>query len=123
MICVLYQKWHPDKHPEDQRDAATEKFKEISGAYSVLSNEQKRIYYDKYGRVEGSDEDMQESDAFMDDLMRQFFGGGDAFGDFDEFITVLEGGSDKAFRKMFREMGKFTRIKNQPRISSRKAAL
>jgi hypothetical protein len=56
---------------------------------------------------------MQESDAFMDDLMRQFFGGGgDTFDDFDEFIAVLEGGSDKAFRKMFREMGKATRIKN-----------
>ena len=109
----MSQKWHPDKHPEAQREAATEKFKEISGAYSVLSNEQKRAYYDKHGRVEGSDEDMQESDAFMDDLMRQFFGGGgDTFDDFDEFIAVLEGGSDKAFRKMFREMGKATRIKN-----------
>lgn len=63
------QKWHPDKHPEGQRDHATEIFKEISGAYSVLSNEQKRAYYDKYGRVEGSDEEMQEADAFMEDLL------------------------------------------------------
>ena len=32
---------------------------------------------------------------------------------FDEFITVLEGGSDdKAFRKMFRELGRASRVKN-----------
>jgi len=44
----------------------------------------------------------------MEDLMRQFFGGGAAgeLDDFDEFVTILEGGSDKAFRKMFRDVGK-----------------
>jgi len=32
---------------------------------------------------------------------------------FDEFITVLAGGSDdKAFRKMFRELGRASRVKN-----------
>ena len=45
-----------------------------------------------------------------------------SFDDFEEFVTILEGGSDKAFRKMFREMGKSTRIRNQPR-NARKAAL
>ena len=69
-----------------------------------------------------------EADAFMDDLLRQFFGGGggmsmDDFDDgFDEFVTILEGGSDKAFRKMFRDIGKNTRIRNQPK-NARKAAL
>ena len=108
----LALKWHPDKHPESERDAATEKFKEISGAYSVLSNEQKRAYYDKYGRIEGSDEDMQETEAFMEDLMRQFFGGGmnTGFDDFDEFVDILEGGNDKAFRKMFRDLGRNARV-------------
>ena len=109
----LALKWHPDKHPEEEREAATEKFKEISGAYQVLSNTEKREYYDRTGRVADSDDDMRDADAFMEDLMRQFFGGG-GMGDldeFDEFVTILEGGSDKAFRKMFRDLGKQTRVK------------
>lgn len=42
----LAHKYHPDKGQGD--DA---KFKEISEAYSVLSNEKKRQEYDAYGRV------------------------------------------------------------------------
>ena len=42
--------------------------------------------------------------------------------DFDEFIEILEGGSDKAFRKMFREMGKSTRVTKGP-SNPRKAQL
>ena len=33
-------KWHPDKHTDDKK-AAEEKFKEISEAYSVLSDPKK----------------------------------------------------------------------------------
>ena len=84
----LALKWHPDKHPEAEREAATEKFKEISAAYSVLSNEEKRAYYDRTGRVADDDDEMADADAFMDDILRQFFGGGMGDG-FDEFITVL----------------------------------
>lgn len=56
---------------------------------------------------------MRDADAFMEDLMRQFFGGGDDgdLDDFDEFVTILEGGSEKSFRKMFRDLGKQTRVK------------
>lgn len=41
-------KYHPDKNPGDKE--AENKFKEISEAYSVLSNEEKRKIYDKYGK-------------------------------------------------------------------------
>ncbi len=42
----LAHKYHPDKKGGDP-----EKFKEISEAYSVLSDEKKRAEYDSYGRV------------------------------------------------------------------------
>lgn len=44
----LALKWHPDKN-QNNREAASEKFKEIGEAYAVLSDKQKRAVYDKYG--------------------------------------------------------------------------
>lgn len=45
----LALKWHPDKNP-DKKDEAEKRFKEISEAYEVLSDDQKRHIYDKYGK-------------------------------------------------------------------------
>ncbi|XP_043689709.1 dnaJ homolog subfamily B member 13-like [Telopea speciosissima] len=44
----LAMKWHPDKNPNNKREAEA-KFKEISEAYEVLSDAQKRAIYDQYG--------------------------------------------------------------------------
>ncbi|NLN75854.1 MAG: J domain-containing protein [Armatimonadetes bacterium] len=44
----LARKHHPDVNPGDK--AAEEKFKEISEAYEVLSDEKKRAKYDQYGQ-------------------------------------------------------------------------
>ncbi|MBP5589766.1 MAG: DnaJ domain-containing protein, partial [Bacteroidales bacterium] len=42
-------KYHPDKNPGDK--AAEEKFKEAAEAYDVLSNDEKRARYDRFGHA------------------------------------------------------------------------
>lgn len=44
----LAMKWHPDKNPTNKKEAEA-KFKQISEAYEVLSDSQKRAIYDQYG--------------------------------------------------------------------------
>lgn len=44
----LAVKYHPDKNP-DNRETATAKFQEVSEAYDILSDPEKRKVYDLYG--------------------------------------------------------------------------
>ncbi|CAM6059021.1 unnamed protein product [Sphagnum tenellum] len=44
----LAMKWHPDKNPNNKKEAEA-KFKQISEAYEVLSDPQKRQIYDQEG--------------------------------------------------------------------------
>jgi len=64
----LALKYHPDKNPD-----AGDKFKDISHAYEVLSNGDKRAAYDRYGE-EGLNGEGPGMNA--EDLFSQFFGGG-----------------------------------------------
>src|SRR5260370_19796561 len=45
----LAVKFHPDKNPGDH--TAEETFKELGEAYDILSDEQKRAAYDRYGHA------------------------------------------------------------------------
>uniref|UniRef100_A0A5B7BHD8 Putative Chaperone DnaJ, C-terminal n=1 Tax=Davidia involucrata TaxID=16924 RepID=A0A5B7BHD8_DAVIN len=45
----LAMKWHPDKNSTTKKKEAESKFKQISEAYDVLSDPQKRQIYDIYG--------------------------------------------------------------------------
>ncbi|MBQ9335761.1 MAG: molecular chaperone DnaJ [Lentisphaeria bacterium] len=82
----LAVKYHPDKNPGNAE--AEEKFKQISQAYSVLSDPQKRQMYDQYGEeafTHGGGAGGAGFDPF--DLFREAFGGGGGGGGiFDSFF-------------------------------------
>jgi molecular chaperone DnaJ len=60
---TLAMKHHPDRVPAEQKKGAEEKFKEISEAYAVLSDAQKRAAYDQYGHA-GFDQRYSTEDIF-----------------------------------------------------------
>jgi len=79
----LALKYHPDRNPDDGE--AEEKFKLINEAYQVLSDEEKRAIYDRYGKegLQGQGMGGGFGGANMDDIMDIFnsmFGGGGGFG-------------------------------------------
>src|SRR3989338_7273311 len=63
---------HPDRVPADQKKEAEEKFKDISEAYGVLSDPQKRKMYDQYGHS-GIDQRYTAEDIFKGADFRSIF--------------------------------------------------
>ncbi|MBI4399462.1 DnaJ domain-containing protein, partial [Candidatus Micrarchaeota archaeon] len=96
-IKQVYRKlalqYHPDRNKSKE---AEEKFKEISEAYAVLSDQEKRAQYDRFGHA-GFDRMYSEEDIFrnanFEDLFREFgfnvdfgFGGRRGFNIFESFF-------------------------------------
>ncbi len=87
----LAMQYHPDKNPDDT--AAAEKFREVTEAYEVLSDGDKRARYDQYGHA-GVDDQMQDfwsRGGFQDSHAFRDFG--DAFGDLFGEAFGFGGGS------------------------------
>ena len=81
----LALQYHPDRNP-DAKEESEERFKEITEAYSVLADAEKRAAYDRFGfaGVSGSGASSPDfsSSIFSDfeDIFGDFFGFGDVFG-------------------------------------------
>lgn len=87
-------KFHPDKNPGDAE--AEEKFKEAAEAYEVLSNQDKKAKYDRFGHqgLGGGGGGGFGGNMNMDDIFSQFgdiFGGGGG-SPFDSFFGGGGGG-------------------------------
>ncbi|KAK6943490.1 DnaJ domain [Dillenia turbinata] len=107
----LAMKWHPDKNPNNKKEAEA-KFKQISEAYDVLSDPQKRAVYDQYGE-EGLKGQVPPSGAggfseaasgggptmfrfnprSADDIFSEFFGFSSPFGGMGDMGGSRAGGS------------------------------
>jgi molecular chaperone DnaJ len=92
-------KFHPDKNPDDP--TAEDKFKEAAEAYEVLSDEQKRARYDRFGHQSGNGGGAQN----MEDIFSQF---GDIFGG-GGFEGFFGGGQGRGGRRV--KKGSNLRIK------------
>jgi molecular chaperone DnaJ len=72
-------RYHPDRVSSEQKKEAEEKFKEISEAYAVLSDSQKRALYDQYGHS-GIDQRFTYEDIFKGADFSSIFGDMSDFG-------------------------------------------
>lgn len=102
----LALKYHPDMNKDDPK-SAEEKFKEISEAYGVLSDEEKRKQYDVYGE-EGihqryTQEDIYRNinfeDIFNENVFRNF-----GFGFDSDFFNIFVGGRREGRVKRGRDL-------------------
>jgi len=76
----LAMKYHPDRNKDDKE--SERKFKEVSAAYEILKDSEKRSAYDQYGHDAFRQGGMGGGQGFGDfgggfsDIFEEFFGGG-----------------------------------------------
>lgn len=111
----LAVQYHPDKNIGKEK-AAEAKFKEISEAYFVLSDEKKRAQYDqmrKYGGNYGGGNYAGAQGFDYEELLKQFRGGGarssrsssGSYSAFGDIFSELFGGGGGGFQSSGRSAG------------------
>ena len=74
----LAMKYHPDRNKDDKE--SERKFKEVSAAYEILKDSEKRSAYDQYGhdafRQGGGGQGFGDFGGGFSDIFEEFFGGG-----------------------------------------------
>ncbi len=80
----LAMQFHPDRNQGDK--SAEEKFKQVSEAYAVLSDVDKRKKYDTFGSADAFSQNVSTDDIFkdfnIDDILSQFGMRGSGWGNF-----------------------------------------
>jgi molecular chaperone DnaJ len=84
----LALQYHPDRN---KTTGAEERFKEISEAYAVLSDDEKRKRYDTYGHL-GAEEVFRGSEANFDEIFKDM-----GFGGFRDIFDQIFGGRGVGF--------------------------
>lgn len=103
----LALKYHPDRVAESEKKEASEKFKEATEAYEILSDDNKKAQYDQYGHSAfqggfGSGANGYGGMEHAEEVFREFMqgfggGGGGIFGDI--FEGVFGAGSGQRSRR------------------------
>ena len=86
----LALQFHPDRNKSSEAEA---RFKEVSEAYAVLSDDEKRRQYDAYGR-EGVYQRYSREDIFRGADFGEFFRGS-GFGGFEDIFSQFFGGPQR----------------------------
>lgn len=98
----LARRYHPDVNPSDEE--AEDRFKEISEAYAVLSDQEKRRNYDEFGDVSLEAGFDAERARHAREAFGRRFGGGSSFGAEGEEAFHF-GGLDGLFSDLFARRG------------------
>jgi molecular chaperone DnaJ len=107
----LALQYHPDRNPDNKE--AEEKFKEATEAFEVLSDDNKRARYDRYGHdgmKSGQDFHSYQNMNDVFSVFNQFFGGGGGGNSiFDEFF----GGGQQRRSQSMGQPGQDMRVRMQ----------
>lgn len=123
----LALKWHPDKNSDANKVEAERRFKEISAAYEILSDKEKRKIYDQYGfaGLRGAYQNTSTSSSHPTSRTgpRSSFGRRNVYSTFfdDDFFDFAFRDPEEIFREFFAEQLNFMRAFMESSANVRRA--